>query len=224
MALILSLETSAEVCSVAIHLNGNLTGLNEIHIRQSHASRLIPAIEDLFHLVNVGKEDLEGVAVSAGPGSYTGLRIGVSVAKGLCYGLDIPLIGLNTLEIMAVGRTQDLNDDCWLSPMIDARRDEVYTALYNKDLALMRPPAPWVVTEQGLRDLIGERRVLFFGSGAAKCHSLIEAAGGVFIEGIYPAASPMGLLAEREFRSSNFADLASFEPIYLKAFQGRKQR
>lgn len=224
MALLLSLETSAEVCSVAIHRDGNLIGLNEIHIRQSHASRLIPAIDDLFHLVDVSKRELEGVAVSAGPGSYTGLRIGVAAAKGICYGLEIPLIGLSTLEIMAVDVAQGLDDGPYLSPMIDARRDEVYTALYDRHLELINLPSPWIVTEQGLKDLIAHGRVLFFGSGAVKCRSMIEAAGGVFVNGIFPAAVSMGSLAEREFSKSNFESLASFEPFYLKAFQGRRQR
>lgn len=218
---ILHLETSTQICSVAlskdeicIFKKSNAEGMN-------HASMLSPFIQDaLDHLKSLG-EKLDAVAVSSGPGSYTGLRIGVSTAKGLCYGLGIPLISISTLEIMMIGAKKQFpgNQDCLWVPMMDARRMEVYDAVYNQAGAIIRPAEATIVDENTYRTLSTNPTICFFGNGSAKCKSVINLRNAHFLEDIHPLAENMIEPAVQKYHQGLFEDVAYFEPFYLKEFQ-----
>ncbi len=164
--------------------------------------------------------ELSGVAVSRGPGSYTGLRIGVSAAKGICYGADIPLIALDTLLIMARGLLRNLadNDGLLLCPMIDARRMEVYTALYDTAGTRVKDITAEIIDNDSFKDYLDERKIIFFGDGSGKCRDTLKHPNAVFIEGIYPSACYMAQLSFKAFAEKKFEDTAYFEPFYLKDF------
>lgn len=215
---ILSLETSAKVCSVALHSNGQLITSAEVHIEQSHATRLAPLIDDLVKFAQLEFRQIQAVAVSSGPGSYTGLRIGVSLAKGLCFALKVPLIAINTLELLSYQMSKEVDPDVLLCPMIDARRMEVYSMIVNADLNPVLPIAPRVIDSSSFHDLLQERKILFFGDGATKCRTVINHINAHFIDGVYPQASKMGELAYLKLKSGEIEDLESFEPFYLKEF------
>ena len=226
MALILNIETSTEVCSVTIAQNGltlfkmeSIEGLN-------HSSVLTVFIEKLFKENHIHFKTLDAVAVSKGPGSYTGLRIGVSVAKGLCYGLNIPLISVNSLEIL--GKHAAKNHDSFnlernekqtlFCPMIDARRMEVYTALYNSEGDEMRQVSAEIIEENFLADLLKNHKILFFGNGAKKCRNIIKHENAIFEGPETTSAAFMQMIAEKKFAEKQFEDIAYFEPFYLKNF------
>ncbi|MBX2968543.1 MAG: tRNA (adenosine(37)-N6)-threonylcarbamoyltransferase complex dimerization subunit type 1 TsaB [Cyclobacteriaceae bacterium] len=215
---ILSLETSAKVCSVALHSNGQLITSAEVHVEQSHATRLAPLIDDLIKFSQLDFRQLEAVAVSSGPGSYTGLRIGVSLAKGLCFALKVPLIAINTLELLAHQVSKEVDSDMLLCPMIDARRMEVYSMIVNADLNPILPIAPRIIDESSFHDLLQENKVFFFGDGSTKCKAVIRHANAHFVDGVYPQALKMGELAYTKLHSGEAEDLESFEPFYLKEF------
>ncbi len=173
--------------------------------------------------------ELSGVAVSRGPGSYTGLRIGVSAAKGICYGADIPLIALDTLLIMARGVSKNIagsddftisadNEGLLLCPMIDARRMEVYTALYDTAGKRVKDITAEIIDNDSFKDYLDERKIIFFGDGSGKCRDTIKHPNAVFIEGIYPSACYMAQLSFKAFAEKKFEDTAYFEPFYLKDF------
>lgn len=226
MALILNIETSTEVCSVAIALNGQLLFKKESTEGLNHSKVLTVFIDELFKENNLKPESLDAVAVSKGPGSYTGLRIGVSVAKGLCYGLNIPLISVNSLEILGVFAAQNLAeyklpDDgipVLFCPMIDARRMEVYTSLYNIRGEEMRPVSAEIIDGQFLSELIEKHRILFFGNGAQKCKSLIKHKNALFNGPVITSAQFMQSISEEKFNNNEFENVAYFEPFYLKNF------
>lgn len=215
---ILSLETSAKVCSVALHKNGQLITSAEVHLEQAHATRLAPLIDDVVKFSQLEFRQIQAVAVSSGPGSYTGLRIGVSLAKGLCFALNVPLIAINTLELLAHQMSKKVDSDVLLCPMIDARRMEVYTMIVDVDLKPILPIAPRVVDASSFHDILQDKKILFFGDGAAKCRSVIQHANAHFVEGVYPQASKMGELTSLKLKSGEIEDLESFEPFYLKEF------
>jgi tRNA threonylcarbamoyladenosine biosynthesis protein TsaB len=159
--------------------------------------------------------------VSAGPGSYTGLRIGTSVAKGICFALDIPLIAVDTLTTMSqavLASGVEVGDDTLLCPMIDARRMEVYTALHDKRLKTIEETNAKIIDEDSFADVLEKNRVLFFGNGAAKCKDVIKSSNAVFVDNIFPLAANMSPLAEKAFIENDFVDVAYFEPFYLKSF------
>lgn len=214
----LSLETSAKVCSVALHSSGQLITSAEVHVEQSHATRLAPLIDDLIKFSKIEFRQIQAIAVSSGPGSYTGLRIGVSLAKGLCFALKVPLIAINTLELLAYQMSKEVDSDVLLCPMIDARRMEVYSMIVNTDLNSVLPIAPRVIDASSFHDLLQERKILFFGDGATKCRTVINHINAHFIDGVYPQASKMGELAYLKLKSGEIEDLESFEPFYLKEF------
>ncbi|WP_114784984.1 tRNA (adenosine(37)-N6)-threonylcarbamoyltransferase complex dimerization subunit type 1 TsaB [Botryobacter ruber] len=219
MSLLLALETSSTVCSVALYHKEQLLGASELQIEKSHSSHITVMISQLVQ--NCGKElkELSAVAVSGGPGSYTGLRIGSATAKGLCYSLDIPLIEVSTLHGLAarvVGVTPAA-EQFLFCPMLDARRMEVYTCLLNHKLEEIVSIAPVVLTESFLEEQLARQPVVFFGSGSAKFRTLVEAHPNArFINGVVPSAKEIGKLAVAKFKNQQFEDVAYYEPFYLK--------
>lgn len=228
MSCILHIESSTSVCSVAVSQDSHVIYHEEEFDGPNHARRLAPMVEAAASFADSHAIPLDAVAVSEGPGSYTGLRIGVSVAKGLCYGRSLPLINVPTLEIMCVWPLiygPELPDDALLCPMIDARRMEVYAALYDRALRPLRPVQPDVVEADTYRRWLDEHPVWFFGNGMEKCRTLQEAHPGAhFLPDITPQAQYMAPLAERRLIDGNTADVAYFEPFYLKEFQATKPR
>lgn len=220
MALILQLETSTISCSVALSENGETLAIKEATERNIHASSITLFIEDVMKTAGKEMSQLDAVAVSKGPGSYTGLRIGVSTAKGLCYALDIPLIAVDTLKSMASNATINPGNTSFLyCPMIDARRMEVYTAVFDSALNEVNPVSARIIDENSFAELLGERKIVFFGDGAAKC---IDALGhnpnASFITTFENSASDMSTEAFSRFSKQQFEDVAYFEPYYLKDF------
>lgn len=226
MAQILNIETSTEVCSVTIALNGQLLFKKESTDGLNHSKVLTVFIEQLLNENNLTAKSLDAVAVSKGPGSYTGLRIGVSVAKGLCYGLDIPLISVNSLEALGIFAAHNLDkyglnkteNDFLFCPLIDARRMEVYTALYNLNGEEIKPVSAEIIDDQFLAGLLENQKILFFGNGAEKCKTTITHKNALFLGPQTASAEYMQIIAEEKFRKNEFEDVAYFEPFYLKNF------
>ena len=226
MALILSLETATSVCSAALHDDGKLLASSEHHVPQSTASMLAVLIDEIFKKASIEPSQLNAVAVSAGPGSYTGLRIGVATAKGFCYALNIPLIAINTLELMTyqVIVQHSSSDNTLLCPMLDARRMEVYTLLAGTDLKIIESTEAKVIDELSYQSWLEKNKILFFGNGSDKCKEMIRHENAVFIPGVIPSAAKLGEMAFRKFNSNQFEDLAAYEPYYLKDFMVKKPK
>ncbi|HNZ61988.1 MAG TPA: tRNA (adenosine(37)-N6)-threonylcarbamoyltransferase complex dimerization subunit type 1 TsaB [Paludibacteraceae bacterium] len=220
--LILHIETSTQVCSVALS-NGTECIFSKFTNEEgmNHAKLLNGFIAEAMNVLNNDFHSLNAVAVSSGPGSYTGLRIGVSTAKGLCYGLNIPLISVGTLDIMAVAALNSINEkDALLCPMLDARRMEVYAAIYNTDLEVVRPVAADIVDNSTYKEILDQNSVYFFGNGMNKCKPLLQQhAHAYFIDDVFPLAENMVPLALKAYQQKQFVDTAYFEPFYLKEFQ-----
>ena len=219
MALILSLETSSTVCSVALAQDGRLIGSSELRLEKSHSSHITVLIQQLLENTGFTEKDLAAIAVSGGPGSYTGLRIGTSTAKGLCYALNIPLIAVSTLQAMAQETVQFTPDpETYLfCPMIDARRMEVYTALYNSALTEVEKDQALVLEADSFRENLEKQKILFFGSGAAKWQTLLgENANALFLKSVIPSAEAVSELAWQKFQAAQFEDVAYYEPFYVK--------
>lgn len=219
---ILNIETSTSCCSVAITIDGvavasaaNLAGAN-------HASELPVFIEQLLAQARANDWHLDAVALSQGPGSYTGLRIGASTAKGICYGLNIPLIPIDTLQVLCASVPKEILDDQdVLCPMLDARRMEVYTALYEtneKGFEVKRDIEAKIIDETAFAEELQEKKILFFGNGAAKCQPVITHPNARFLADVVPQAQYMGLLAEQQSQSLDVKQMAYYEPFYLKEF------
>jgi len=221
MPVILSLETSTDVCSVALHDSDNLLAEAVLREPQAHASRLAPLIEQVAATSGVDFNDLDGIAVTSGPGSYTGLRIGTSTAKGLCYGLDIPLVTVGTLELMAF-QVAGINSGALLCPMIDARRMEVYCMVADPALKVLEGVSARVVDEATFAELLNGNQVLFFGNGAAKCRSVIKHTNAIFLDDVVPLARSLGEIAQKRFAANQFEDLIGFKPFYLKEFVAKR--
>ncbi len=215
---LLTIETSTPVCSCVLSRGGEVLMNRESHEGQSHASLLGVFVHEIMEQVRREGLRLDAVAVSSGPGSYTGLRIGVSTAKGLSYGLDLPLIAIPTPLIMASMMAGRVGEGEWLCPMIDARRMEVYATFYDRSLNVLRETSADIVEEGSYVDWLDQRPITFFGDGAAKCRPMITHPNGRFVEDVYPLASAMVPLAEEAFRGGRFVDTAYFEPFYLKEF------
>lgn len=222
MSLILSLETSAKVCSVAMHDQGKLVVTKEIHIEQSHASKLAVLIDNVLKEENVHADQLAAIAVSSGPGSYTGLRIGTSTAKGLCFALNIPLLSVESLMLLAHQMTANNPAKACLCPMIDARRMEVYCEVFDASLKTINPIEAKVIDETSFAGLLADHEVIFFGDGSDKCKDQITHPNAKFVSGIHPAASSMGELVYQKLKEGRVEDLTSFEPHYLKEFMIKK--
>jgi len=223
MANILNLETATTNCSVSISKNGELVALKEHNTpNYSHAEQLHVFIGEVAKMASIALTDLDAIAVSKGPGSYTGLRIGVSAAKGLCYSLGIPLISLPTLASMVAQVQQNSAD--FIIPVLDARRMEVYSAVYDHLKNEIRNTRAEVVDEQTFSDFRTKGKVLIIGSGADKCIESLSDKNVEFDTGIIPSAKDMCELSYSQFMAQEFEDVAYFEPYYLKDFilQGKK--
>jgi len=220
MSYILNIETATKVCSVAIGRDGELIAFKETHTEKSHATVITLFIREVLKETGIALSDLDAVAVSKGPGSYTGLRIGVSTAKGLCYSLDKPLIAVSTLQAMARRRVENKSEIPILyCPMIDARRMEVYTAFYDLDNNEVRKTSADIIDENSYADVLDKNKIVFFGDGAAKCKdALSHHANAIFMDDIFPSAKNMIPLSEKAFNDEQFEDVAYFEPYYLKDF------
>lgn len=222
--MILCIETATNVCSVALSDNGRVIGLRESSIDKSHASLLTVFIEEILseHGLKVGS--LDAIAVSKGPGSYTGLRIGVSTAKGLCYGAEVPLIAVNTLQSMYYGAIEkyseedEISKDTLFCPMIDARRMEVYSSLFDADGREIRAVEALIITEESFAAELDKSPILFFGNGSDKCLDIISHSNAIFRTGYELSASSLALPAYSAFKKKEFEDVAYFEPYYLKDF------
>lgn len=222
MSFILSIETSAKVCSVAIHSDGNLVSEREIHIEHSHASKLAVLIDEVIRESDILTKRLAAVAVSSGPGSYTGLRIGTSTAKGLCYAWNVPLISIGSLELLAHQMITQSTTSAFLCPMIDARRMEVYCEVFDSQLNIVKPIEAKVIEPGSFDELLDRQRIIFFGDGSDKCRDLITHPNAEFVSGIYAAASGMGKPVYHKFQKREFVNLHEFEPRYLKEFMVKK--
>lgn len=218
MNTILHIETSTSVCSVALSQGEKVLMNYENFEGQSHATLLGLYVEKMMTFVRENSLKLDAVSVSSGPGSYTGLRIGVSEAKGLSYGLSIPLIAIPTHELMAFQLKDTVESDALLCPMIDARRMEVYATFFDTSLNVVRKTSADIVDENSYLDLLDERKIYFFGNGAEKCRSMITHANARFVADIHPLASAMVTLANKALANGRFVDSAYFEPFYLKEF------
>jgi len=224
MALILNIETATDLCSVALSRDGETLYAVCHDSGPSHAVRLGVAVDQALHVAEQAHLTLDAVAVSSGPGSYTGLRIGVSMAKGLCYGLSVSLIAVPTLQVLTRAfldcmQGQPLASDAWLCPMIDARRMEVYTALFHPDMTQLSQPQALIVDEYSFSTLEGGAPLYIFGNGAAKCHPVIARRPLVCEPAVRLTAQAMIPLSEAAFTAGRAEDVAYFEPFYLKEFQ-----
>lgn len=219
MARILSIETSTSICSVAIHEQGELIALAEIKEPGAHAEKLLLLVDELFEKAGLSFADLDAVAVSQGPGSYTGLRIGVSTAKGIAYALEIPLIGINTLQAMAASQSVAPGD--YVVAVLDARRKEVYTQTFGDSLQELSPIEAVVLEEGVFASILEKGRVYFVGDGVEKVKEEVKSANALFIAdlAISLSAKNMGVLASEKYVRKEWEDLAYFVPNYLKEFK-----
>ena len=222
MALFLLIETATKSCSVSLSSENKIIACKEeVNEQYSHTEKLTVFITELFKTQDFTIKDLDAVAVSKGPGSYTGLRISVSTAKGLCYALDIPLISVSTLKAMAFGMAQKEKSDLYC-PMIDARRMEVYNAFYNSTNKEIRGIQADIIEACSYQKEL-YKKVLFFGDGAEKCKQMIQHPNARFIDGIFPSSKDMLEIANEKFTEKIFEDVVYFEPFYLKDFVAGKK-
>lgn len=220
MSKIIFIETSTALCSTALAVDGRIAEYRESTQPRAHAAMTAVFVKEMLDAQGLRAADCDAVCVSAGPGSYTGLRVGSSTAKGLCFAAGIPLLAAGTLEVLAWQAVQDglLPEGCrYIIPMIDARRMEVYTAVFSPDLRKLTPTEPMVVDAGSFADRLSEGPVLFIGDAAGKCSGVIGSSNAHFVQ-TCPRASSMLGPAERELAARNFRDTAYFEPFYLKQF------
>lgn len=228
--MIICLETATNLCSVALCDSAGIISLRESNESKSHASMLTVFIEELLREHGIRASDLDAVAVSKGPGSYTGLRIGVSVAKGIAYGAAIPLIGIETTLSMFYGITQSKSfsagteTNSIFCPMLDARRMEVYYAIFDSDGKKIKDIAAEIIDEDTFVNIPESQRIIFFGSGAIKCKEVVNRKNAFFAEDFTMSASHMYKPVFKAFNDHNYEDIAYFEPLYLKDFITSKPR
>ncbi|CAM1359306.1 tRNA (adenosine(37)-N6)-threonylcarbamoyltransferase complex dimerization subunit type 1 TsaB [Tenacibaculum xiamenense] len=216
MALILNIETATKNCSVSLGKEGKLLAIKELNDgNYSHAEKLHPFIQEVLNESGIQMNDLDAVAISKGPGSYTGLRIGVSAAKGLCFANDIPLIALETLHSLA---TSISINSGYIVPMLDARRMEVYSEVYNIDYSQQREIQAEIINEESFVTLLENNEVHFLGDGANKCKDVITSENAIFHDDKFPSSREMVELSYTKFKENKFEDVAYFEPFYLKDF------
>ena len=224
MSLILCIETGTDVCSVGIARDGELVSLRESDEGRDHAKKVGVFVDELLHETGVAPDELDAVAVGMGPGSYTGLRIGVSFAKGLCYGLNIPLLAVGSLDALTQVAIEDYDagivdvedwDNAILCPMVDARRMEVYTRMYDAKGGALKDVAAEIISAESFADVRAERQLVIFGNGAAKCCEVMPDATYI---NITPSARGLARLAQQRLDAGQLEDIAYFEPFYLKDF------
>ncbi|MCF6367216.1 MAG: tRNA (adenosine(37)-N6)-threonylcarbamoyltransferase complex dimerization subunit type 1 TsaB [Bacteroidales bacterium] len=220
MALILNIETSTSVCSVNIAEDGKKIIEKETKEKNAHSKMLTVFIEDILKSANLIINDIDAVSVSKGPGSYTGLRIGVSAAKGIVYGATKNLLSVSTLQSMAWGAKQLLKpeESVFFAPMIDARRMEVYTQLFDNNLNAVSKIKAEIIDKQSFFKKLENQKIFFFGDGAAKCKNMIKHKNATFVDDLHPSADYMISFSEKAFNENKFEDVAYFEPYYLKDF------
>uniref|UniRef100_UPI00404B89C8 tRNA (adenosine(37)-N6)-threonylcarbamoyltransferase complex dimerization subunit type 1 TsaB n=1 Tax=Gelidibacter sp. TaxID=2018083 RepID=UPI00404B89C8 len=220
MSYILNIETATTNCSVSLSKEGEILVLKEdYNTNYSHAESLHVFIDEVIKEAGIKLSELNAIAVSKGPGSYTGLRIGVSAAKGLCFSLDIPLISIDTLESLA---HQVSIENGLIIPLLDARRMEVYSAIYNEKHQQIRPIEAEVIDESSFSNDLKDSKVYFIGDGVQKIKTIVNHSNAIFIDGKLPSAKNMSVLAFDKYKKSDFEDVAYFEPFYLKDFIGLK--
>ncbi len=223
---ILSIDTSTRGCSIAVHVDGALLAAYDLMTERTSSSLLTVMMKNAVEQAGLTLAELDAIAVAKGPGSYTGLRVSVSTAKGLCYALDKPLISVETLAAMAAQLAPFYSKDYRFCPMIDARRMEVFAAVYGTDLQMIEPTRAVILDEQSFQDLLQQGPVVFFGDGAAKSRELLASHPNAHFPDllIEPSARTVGVLATAAYRAGQFEDLVSFEPYYLKDFVGTTPR
>ncbi len=226
--MILCLETSTGLCSVALCDSDGVAAVRESDESKSHASQLTLLAEEVLRSTGTGVRDLQAVAVSKGPGSYTGLRIGVSVAKGIAYGASIPLLAIDTMLSMFHGVSGSIAKNGlpgtagYFVPMLDARRMEVYYAIFDPAGRTVKDTAAEVITEDSFSDIPEDMKIIFFGDGSGKCRGVIKHPGAVFFDDFRISAAFMHIPVIRAFEEKRFEDVAYFEPFYLKDFIATK--
>lgn len=221
---ILHIETATRVCSCSLSTDGELVFNRESYADQTHATLLGVFTEEAIKFARHNNLNIHAIAVSSGPGSYTGLRIGVSEAKGLAYGLGAKLIGIPTLKILASMVSSLVDANTLFCPMIDARRMEVYTSVFDQSLNVIEPTTAKIIDEESFMKLLPHHKIAFFGDGAFKCKDLITHPNAIFIPDIHPLASGMIYLSLEAYKKSHFEDVAYFEPFYLKDFVATKPK
>ncbi|WP_456378645.1 tRNA (adenosine(37)-N6)-threonylcarbamoyltransferase complex dimerization subunit type 1 TsaB [Lutibacter sp.] len=222
MTYIVNIETATKNCSVSIANNGQTIALKELNSGEySHAEKLHEFIKQVVKEAGIQLTDLKAVAVSKGPGSYTGLRIGVSAAKGLCFALDIPLISVNTLQALALSISIT---DGLVIPLLDARRMEVYSSVFNSKNKTIREVKAEIISADSFSDYLNTQKVYFVGDGVEKCKGIITHKNAVFIDDKLPSANEMSVLSYKKFKINNMENVAYFEPFYLKDFVAIKSK
>lgn len=223
MVYILSLETSTPICSVALHRNGILLGEKSLDVPGAHSEKLMGMIESILDECELATEQISAVAVSEGPGSYTGLRIGVSVAKGLAFASDIPLIGVSTLAALSYGGKSQVKEAGVIIAMLDARRMEVYREVFDQELKPIEKLDSQIIDENSYSELLDKGKVYFVGDAVEKVSKVVEHPNAVFLN-LKISADYVGVLAYEKFQSEEFADLAYFVPNYLKEFKALQSK
>lgn len=224
MAWLLGIESATNICSVALSKEGKTLFLKESDEHNAHSRLLAGFIRDLLAEAEITVAHLGAVVVSKGPGSYTGLRIGVSTAKGLCYGQDLPLIAVPTLQSMALGAREKQPEAGLYCPMIDARRMEVYSAIYDASLETIMETQALIVDEKSYLTYLQDNNILFFGNGASKCREVITHPRARFDDELQPSATYLSELGWGKYQRKEFEDVAYFEPYYLKDFIAGKPK
>lgn len=216
--MILNIETATKNCSVSISKEGKTIALKELNDgNYSHAEKLHELIEQVVLEAKISLSDLKAIAVSKGPGSYTGLRIGVSAAKGLCFALDVPLISTNTLQSLALSVSIDKG---YKIPLLDARRMEVYSQVFSEKNEKMREVTADIIDSDSFSEFLNAEKIYFFGDGAEKCKGIITHKNAVFIDDKFPSSKEMSAISYEKYLNNDFEDVAYFEPFYLKEFIG----
>jgi len=223
MGLILSLDSTTSVCSVAVHSKGALVGSKLTTTPRAASSQLLIEARELLKKYGISTGELDAVAVSSGPGSYTGLRIATSSAKGLCFALNIPLVSVNSLLVLAKAAIGNSKSDLYC-PMLDARRLEVYTMLMDQNLAEVEPVQALVLDSNSFSNYLDKATVSFFGDGSEKFKALANHPNAIYVDGVLPLAENLGALAWTKYANQVFEDLGNFEPMYLKDFLVKKPK
>jgi len=223
---ILCIESSTNICSVALFKGNRCINTKLSTDEKSHATLLTVFIEEILNESETNPSEIDAVAISMGPGSYTGLRIGVSAAKGICYGASAKLIAVNTLELMAqtIMESVENKSDAIFAPMIDARRMEIYSSFFDKDRNVLKDISADIIDENSYSEFYKDNKLYIGGNGAAKCKEVIKSENVILVDNIYPSADKMGTLALEKFNNNIFEDVAYFEPFYLKDFVVTKSK